>query len=124
MGRHSKAFAEVMAQFHLAVQRQRQFEAWARVQPDDVRRILFRLWCARASEAEAVGRWVPSCPGYLRGLTCGARKKNGERCRSTALCANGRCKFHGGASTGPRTAEGRAKALENLKLGRSTRGNS
>ncbi|OYU37355.1 MAG: hypothetical protein CFE35_01265 [Novosphingobium sp. PASSN1] len=67
---------------------------------------------------------MPSFPRYLRGLTCGARKKNGERCGSTTLCANGRCKFHGGASTGPRTAEGRERALRNLTLGRLKRGDS
>lgn len=124
MGRHSKAFAEVLATFRAASLRMRQFEEWAKVQPDDVQRILFRQWAARAKQVEGAGRYVPSCPSYLRGLTCGARKKNGERCGSTTLCANGRCKFHGGASTGPRSPEGRAKALENLKLGRLKRGKS
>ncbi|WP_366557084.1 HGGxSTG domain-containing protein [Novosphingobium sp. PASSN1] len=124
MGRHTKAFAEVLAQFHLAALRMRQFEDWAKVQPDDVKRILFRQWWTKASAAEAAGQYVPSFPRYLRGLTCGARKKNGERCGSTTLCANGRCKFHGGASTGPRTAEGRERALRNLTLGRLKRGDS
>lgn len=37
---------------------------------------------------------------------CGARRKaNGQPCRAPAM-ANGRCHKHGGASTGPRTAEG------------------
>ena len=124
MGRHTKPVAEALAMFHLASLRMRQFEDWAKVQPDDVQRILFRQWWARASEAEAAGRYVPSCPRYLRGLTCGAIKKNGTPCGATTLFANGRCKFHGGASTGPRTAEGRARALENLQLGRLKRGNS
>lgn len=124
MGRHSKGLAEALAQLHLAALRMRQFEDWAKVQPDDVKRILFRQWWERASAAEAAGGYVPSCPRYLRGLTCGARRKNGERCGSTTLWANGRCKFHGGKSTGPRTAEGRARASENLKLGRLKRGNS
>lgn len=124
MGRHSKGFAEVLATFHAASLRMRQFEDWAKVQPDDVRRILFRQWAAKANEAEAAGRYVPSFPRYLRGLVCGAIKKNGTLCGATTLCANGRCKFHGGASTGPRSPEGRAKALENLKLGRLKRGNS
>jgi len=39
---------------------------------------------------------------------CGARTRKGTACRAKAL-ANGRCKFHGGLSTGPRTAEGRAR---------------
>lgn len=124
MGRHSKPVAEALALFRLATVRMRQFEEWAKVQPDDVRRMLFRQWWAKAIEAEKAGRYVPGCPSYLRGLTCGAIKRNGRTCASTTLCANGRCKFHGGASTGPRTPEGRAKALENLKLGRLKRGNS
>jgi len=124
MGRHSKALAEVLATFYAAAARIRQFEDWAADQPDDVRRVLFRQWAARANAAEAAGRYVPAFPRYLRGLTCGAIKKNGIPCGSATLCANGRCKFHGGASTGPRSAEGRAKALENLKLGRLKRGNS
>ncbi len=31
---------------------------------------------------------------------CGAKKKNGELCKSMNTYANGRCKFHGGMSTG------------------------
>ena len=36
---------------------------------------------------------------------CGARTRQGGACRHVAM-ANGRCRFHGGLSTGPRTAEG------------------
>src|SRR5215467_1616964 len=37
---------------------------------------------------------------------CGARsKRTGEPCRGAAM-PNGRCKVHGGKSTGPRTPEG------------------
>ena len=37
---------------------------------------------------------------------CGAKRKaNGQPCRAPAM-KNGRCHKHGGASTGPRTAEG------------------
>lgn len=124
MGRHSKPLAETLSLFREASLRMRRFEEWAKDQPDDVRRFLFRRWWATAIEAEKAGRYVPRCPSYLRGLTCGANKRNGKACGSTMLCANGRCKFHGGASTGPRSAEGRARSLENLKLGRLKRGNS
>lgn len=124
MGRHPKGVAEILAALHQATIRQRQFEDWAATLPDDDKRQLFRQWWAEAEAAEAAGRYVRSCPRYLRGLTCGARKKDGTLCRSTTLCANGRCKFHGGASTGPRSPEGRMRALENLKLGRLKRGNS
>ena len=42
-------------------------------------------------------------------VRCGARRKrDGEPCQAPAL-ANGRCKLHGGLSTGPRTPEGWAR---------------
>jgi hypothetical protein len=44
---------------------------------------------------------------------CNARTKTGRPCRAAAL-AHGRCKWHGGLSTGPKTAEGKAKAMLNL----------
>ena len=42
---------------------------------------------------------------------CGAKTKSGEACKKTAL-KNGRCKLHGGKSTGPKD---RAKHSEILK---------
>ncbi|MBY6203172.1 helix-turn-helix domain-containing protein [Maritalea mobilis] len=44
--------------------------------------------------------------------TCGARTRKGTPCRAKALPGKTRCKFHGGASTGPRTADGRARISE------------
>ena len=46
-------------------------------------------------------------------LSCGAKSRNGDPCRSTAGMGTehkgyGRCKWHGGNNTGPKTAEGRA----------------
>ncbi len=43
---------------------------------------------------------------------CGARTRKGKPCRAKALPGKTRCKFHGGASTGPRTAEGKARIAE------------
>lgn len=51
-----------------------------------------------------------------RGLSCDALTRKGQRCRRTDLSENGRCPFHGGASTGPKTAEGKARARANLAL--------
>jgi hypothetical protein len=45
---------------------------------------------------------------------CGAQTRQGRPCIATAL-ANGRCRIHGGLSTGARTPEGRAKSLSKLK---------
>ena len=39
---------------------------------------------------------------------CGARTRTGGQCRVPPM-ANGRCRDHGGLSTGPRTAEGLAR---------------
>ena len=39
---------------------------------------------------------------------CGARTRAAGSCRQPAM-PNGRCRLHGGKSTGPRSAEGRAR---------------
>ena len=41
---------------------------------------------------------------------CGARTRSGPGCRGLAM-ENGRCRMHGGGSTGPRTPEGLAKLV-------------
>ena len=48
---------------------------------------------------------------------CGARTRQGGTCGNLPM-ANGRCRFHGGLSTGPRTAEG----LERLRAARTIHG--
>ena len=45
---------------------------------------------------------------------CNARTQSGRPCRALKL-AHGRCKWHGGLSTGPRTPEGKAKCAMNLR---------
>ncbi len=42
---------------------------------------------------------------------CGAKTRRGTACRSPAM-ANGRCRMHGGASTGPRTEAGLARSRQ------------
>jgi len=44
---------------------------------------------------------------------CGARTRAGHPCRRKGL-ANGRCRNHGGLSTGPRTPEGKRRSREAL----------
>jgi len=39
---------------------------------------------------------------------CGARTRAGHLCKAPAM-PNGRCRMHGGPSTGPRTPEGLAR---------------
>jgi len=49
---------------------------------------------------------------------CGAKTRQGTACRGPAM-ANGRCRMHGGASTGPRTPEGLERSRRaRLKHGR------
>lgn len=68
---------------------------------------------------EQGGRWYElSRNRYNPKRVCGARKKTGERCRSKSLHRGGKCKFHGGLSTGARTPEGKAKAIAAMRAGR------
>lgn len=60
-------------------------------------------------------RPLPEC---LRGLQCGAKLRDGTRCTSTDIStANGRCHSHGGASSGPKTLDGKRRAAANGRLG-------
>jgi hypothetical protein len=60
----------------------------------------------------------PEFPRECRGMVCGGRgRRSGRPCQSQEIYPNGRCKWHGGASTGPKTAEGRARSQSNLRRG-------
>jgi hypothetical protein len=53
---------------------------------------------------------------------CGAyARSTGEPCQAKAM-PNGRCRLHGGMSTGPRTAAGKAKSAANLRRNTRARG--
>jgi hypothetical protein len=45
-------------------------------------------------------------------LLCGARTRRGTYCKAPGNGQGGRCKLHGGKSTGPRTVEGRARIAD------------
>lgn len=45
---------------------------------------------------------------------CGARTRRGTPCQCRPLTPGGRCRRHGGASTGPVTVEGKRQARANL----------
>lgn len=82
-------------------------------------KLLRRLWrdhWAWLDEDKArAGRRPPKLPDELRGLMCGAKNRQGGLCKRHDLCRNGRCKYHGGASTGPRTAAGKAVSSQNRR---------
>ena len=58
----------------------------------------------------------PHAPGWSVALAraraakrCGARRREGGSCQQPTM-RNGRCRLHGGKSTGPRTPEGLARS--------------
>jgi hypothetical protein len=52
---------------------------------------------------------------------CGAKTRCGSLCKQPAM-KSGRCRLHGGKSTGPRTPEGRRRIAEaNFRHGRYTK---
>ena len=64
------------------------------------------------SDVEAYGPyWKKGIDAANAAPRCGAKKRRkGTPCGSPAM-ANGRCRIHGGTSTGPKTAEG----VENIR---------
>ena len=63
-------------------------------------------------------RFGPNWPGKR----CEAKTRNGTPCQRPAKLPVGRCRLHGGASTGPRTREGLKKlAVSKTIHGRSTK---
>lgn len=46
-----------------------------------------------------------------QGERCGARTRSGNSCKRPGNKINGRCKLHGGRSTGPKTKEGFARLI-------------
>lgn len=49
--------------------------------------------------------------------TCGARTKAGTPCKQRGLYQSGRCIWHGGLSTGPKTEAGKEQARINGRKG-------
>lgn len=62
-------------------------------------------------------RPCPPFPNELRDLQCGARTRAGTPCKQTAIYENGRCKWHGGLATGPKTEAGKEQARINGRRG-------
>jgi len=60
-------------------------------------------------------------PDEYRDMICGAKTRAGHPCKQIALYANGRCKFHGGLSTGPTSKAGKSRAALNGKCPKKKR---
>ncbi len=65
-----------------------------------------KLWYMTIRPRVAARAFRPRC-----GATC---KQTRKPCRAGAM-KNGRCRYHGGCSTGPKTEAGRQRALANLR---------
>ncbi len=72
---------------------------------------------ARARAYESGARTpLPQAPAAAQRVACGARRhRDGKPCQSKSEPGKKRCRFHGGRSTGPRSPEGRARAIANLR---------
>jgi hypothetical protein len=58
---------------------------------------------------------LPDAANQAR-ATCGARRRrDGQPCQALRVPGKRRCKWHGGASTGPRTVQGQIRSKENLR---------
>ena len=73
---------------------------------------------AALTKAGHATRFGPDWPGQR----CLAKTRQGTPCQNPAIRGRGRCKLHGGRSTGPRTPEGKARSIAaHTKHGRSSR---
>lgn len=70
---------------------------------------------ARANDSGGIPAWLMRPTSAPARVQCGARTKAGHPCRGKSIPGKRRCKWHGGCSTGPKTAEGKARALANLR---------
>ncbi|AYN29013.1 hypothetical protein D8682_19710 [Buttiauxella sp. 3AFRM03] len=59
-------------------------------------------------------QWVPY-PEHLLGISCGATTRAGTPCKLTIIYSNGRCKYHGGMSTGAKTKAGIKRQREGYR---------
>ena len=61
---------------------------------------------------------LPAAANQAR-VICGAkRRRDGQPCQALSVPGKLRCKWHGGASTGPKTDEGWARSMANLRQNR------
>lgn len=72
---------------------------------------LFEVW--QSKESREHKPFLPPLPEDLVGLTCGAKTRAGTPCKQKGIFINGRCKLHGGMSTGPKTKAGKKRSSEN-----------
>lgn len=76
-----------------------------------------RRWVRLLDEATArVNASLKEAKQRRKRVVCGARRKrDGLPCEAKSEPGMRRCRHHGGCSTGPKTPEGKARALANLR---------
>ena len=80
----------------------------------------YTLHTYREAVAQIVARNKQAQNTPVPGERCEARTRRGTPCQCKAM-GNGRCRLHGGLSTGPTTAEGKAAAAANLPNAKQTK---
>lgn len=75
------------------------------------------MYNLKAPESVVSSKTKKSRPVFIivKGIPrCGAKTKlTGRPCKRRDIEANGRCKLHGGLSTGPKTIEGKTRSAQN-----------
>ena len=89
----------------------------------DIRLARCRCWVNRINPLPQVTKIMyehnPMEEPTTKPRRCGAKTRSGAPCAKYPIAGKRRCRLHGGASTGPKTAEGRARiAAANTKHGR------
>jgi hypothetical protein len=78
---------------------------------------------AKGNPVDRLPDWRITLPLAQSSPRCGARTRSGSACKSPGM-SNGRCRLHGGLSTGPRTPEGLERMRRaNTKHGKYTQEN-
>lgn len=82
-----------------------------------LRKLWKRYWKEKAAQEVIWGELgspypQPSAPfpEELRGLICGAKTRAGTPCKRRDLHLSGRCRLHGGLSTGPKSTSSSAQS--------------
>jgi hypothetical protein len=82
---------------------------------DALRRKWISYWRGWYEAMETGRRDYPPIPEELHDLRCGAKTRAGTPCKMQGLYYSGRCKLHGGLSTGPKSEAGKFKSAQNSK---------
>lgn len=89
--------------------------------PPTSERVVFNVIPVRArARANNFGKkkkpkWLIARESRQRVICAAQRRRDGKPCQAKSEPGKRRCKWHGGRSTGPKTPDGRQRALANLR---------